>query len=128
MLGAGDGRAGVPELRADAAVAGIFQHPRALAVADLPGDLTAELEIVALVVDRPALVGLHVDGVVDAAENLVERLRAGLEAHVGHANERNAGPAVGAHRAVRAARADDGRSLTRGHVADEQAGADDVVP
>ena len=62
----GDGGAGVPEFRGDAAVAGILQHADALAVADLPADFAAELEVVALVVDGPAPVGLHVDGVVGA--------------------------------------------------------------
>src|SRR5882724_4069091 len=49
MLGTGDGGAGIPEFRADAAVARILEHPQALAVADLPGDLAAELEVVALI-------------------------------------------------------------------------------
>src|SRR5207247_635809 len=126
MLRPGDSGAGVPELRADAAVAGILEHADALAFADLPGDLAAELEIVALVVDRPALVGLHVDGVFAAAENFVQRLRAGLEADVGHADEGNARPAVGAHGSVGADLAYRRRGLARGHVADEQAVADNV--
>ncbi len=96
----GDGRAGVPELRGDAAVAGVLQHAHALAVADLPADLAAELEVVALVVDGPAPVGLHVDARGPSAEDFVERLRARLEAHVGHADQRQARPAVGAHAAV----------------------------
>src|SRR5579872_7183752 len=64
MLGPGDGRAGVPALRGNAAVAGILQHADTLAAAHLPADLAAELEVVALVVDRPASVGLHVNGMV----------------------------------------------------------------
>src|SRR5450432_3224320 len=64
MRGSGDRGARVPEFRADAAVARVFQQAHALAVADLPGDLAAELEVVALVVNRPALVGFHVDGMV----------------------------------------------------------------
>src|SRR5579872_1427383 len=128
VLRACDGGAGVPEFRADAAIAGVLQHSRALAVANLPGDLTAELKVVALVIDGPALVGLHIDGVVHAAENFVDGLGAGLEADVGHADERNPRPAVSAHGAVRAALAHRGGSLSRGHIADEQAGADDVGP
>src|ERR1700728_1551802 len=51
MFGPGDGRARVPELRADSAVTRILQHAYALAVANLPPDLASELEIVPLVVD-----------------------------------------------------------------------------
>src|ERR1022692_4363801 len=125
VLGAGDGRAGVPELRRDAAVAGILQHPDALAVADLPAHLAAELEFVALVVDGPAPVGLHIYGMIDAAEDLVERLLAGAQVDIGHADERHARPAVGAHGAVGARLADGRGRLARGHVANEQAIADD---
>src|ERR1019366_661735 len=126
VLGSGDGRAGIPELRGDAAVAGILQHVDALAVADLPADLAAELEVVALVVDRPAPVGLHVDGVIDAAEHLVKRLLARPQAHVRHADERHARPAVGAHGAVGARLADGRRGLARSHVAGKQPVADDI--
>src|ERR1700691_207779 len=126
VLGSGDGRASVPEFRRDAAVARILQHADALAAADLPADLAAELEVVALVVDGPAPVGLHVDGVVHAAENLLKRVLAGEQAHIRHADERHARPAVRAHGAVGARFADSRRGLARGHVAGEQAPADDV--
>src|ERR1017187_4949420 len=126
VLGSGDVRAGVPELRRDAAVARILQHADALAVPDLPADLAAELEVVALVVDGPAPVGLHIYGMIDAAEDLVERLLAGAQADIGHADERHARPAVGAHGAVGARLADGRGGFARGHVADEQAIADDV--
>src|ERR1035437_474033 len=78
VLGAGDGGAAVPELGGDAAVAGVFQHADALAVADLPPDFASELKVVTLVVDGPAPVGLHVDAVV-RAEDFFERLRARLQ-------------------------------------------------
>src|ERR1017187_2728696 len=114
VRGSGDGGAGVPELRGDAAVTRILQHADAFAVANLPADLAAELEVVALVVDGPAPVGLHVDGVADAAEHFVERLLAGPQAYVRHADERHARPA------------NRRRGLARSHVAGEQAIADDV--
>src|ERR1700678_1834517 len=66
MLRSGDGRASVPKFRRDAAVARILQHADALTLANLPPDLAAELEVVALVVDRPASIGLHVYGMIDA--------------------------------------------------------------
>src|SRR5262245_12283530 len=100
MLPAGDGGAGIPELGGDAAVARVLQHAAALAIAHFPADLAAELEVVALVVDRPAAVGLHIYA-VGRIENLFQRLPAGLEAHVGHPDERKARPPVGAHASVR---------------------------
>src|SRR5947207_2711682 len=63
VIAAGDGRAGIPEFGRNPAVAGVLEHPAALAMLDLPGDLAAELEVVPLVVDRPAAVGLHVNAV-----------------------------------------------------------------
>src|SRR5690349_18394185 len=125
VLRAGNGRAGVPEFGRDAAVAWVFQHADALAVPDLPADLATELEVVTFVVDRPALVGFHVNAMI-GGENLFERLRAGPEAYVGHADERDAGPSVGAHGAVRALLAYRGGGLARGHVADELSMADDI--
>src|ERR1035438_9004229 len=80
VLGAGDGRAGVPELCGNAAIAGVLQHADALAVTHLPGDFAAELEMVALVVDGPTAIGLHVDGVI-RAHHFVERLLAREQAH-----------------------------------------------
>src|ERR1043166_2701464 len=119
-----DGDALVPELGGDAAVAGILQHAHAAAVVDLPSDLAAELEVVALVIDRPAPVGFHVDAI--GVEDVVEREVAGLETHVGHADERNSRPAIGAHAAVGAGFAHRSRGLARRHVAGELAAADDI--
>src|SRR6266852_233793 len=102
MLRPRDRRAGVPDLRADAAVARILQHARALAVPNLPGDLAPELKVVALVVDRPALVGFHVNAAIGSAENFFERLPARLQTDVGHADQRDPPPAVRPHGPVRA--------------------------
>src|ERR1035441_5376698 len=121
VWGAGDGRAGVPELGRNPAIAGVLQHAEALAVAHLPGDFAAELEVVALIVDGPTAIGLHVDGVV-GAHHFVERLRPGQQAHVGHADERQPRPAVGAHAAVGARFTHRSGGLARGHVADELSG------
>src|SRR5215472_11131899 len=94
-----DGHARVPELGGDAAVAGVLQHAHAPAVVDLPRDFTPELEVVTLVVDRPALIGLHIDAA--RVEHLVERLLARFQADVGHADQRQPSPSVGAHAAIR---------------------------
>src|SRR5580704_1801951 len=126
MVAIGDGRAGIPELGGDAAIGGILQHARALAIANLPGDLAAELEVIALVVDRPATVGLHVNGAAHAAQHFVQRLFAGQQAHVGHADQRQPRPSGGAHGSVGARLSDSGRGFARGHVSDEPAIANDV--
>src|ERR1019366_5257102 len=94
-----DSRAGIPELGRYTAVAGVLEHADALAAAHLPADFAAELEVVALVVNGPATVGFHVDGVVHI-EHFFERLLAGEQADIGHADERQALPAIGAHTAV----------------------------
>src|SRR5579872_973103 len=121
MIAIGNGRAGVPELGRDPAVSWILQHPHAPAVANLPGDLAAELEVVAFIVDGPAPVGLHVDGVAHSAENLLQRLLAGQQTDVGHADERKPRPTGGAHGSIRPLLTDGRRRLARGHVSDELA-------
>ena len=125
VLRPGDGRAGIPEFGRYPAVAGVFEHAYALAAAHLPADFAAELEVVALVVDGPAPVGLHVDGVV-RSEHLFERLFAREQADIGHADERQPFPAIGAHTTVGARLANRRGGLARGHVAHETAAADDV--
>src|ERR1700728_3897958 len=100
MIAIGDGRAGIPKLSGDAAVGWILEHAHALAILNLPGDLATELEIVALVVDGPAAIGLHVNGVADAREDFVERLLARQQTDVGHADQREPRPAGGAHGSV----------------------------
>src|SRR6202008_210434 len=50
---------GIPELGRNPRVRRVLEHPRDLSVLDLPADLAAELEVVTLIVDRPALIGLH---------------------------------------------------------------------
>src|SRR5579872_17508 len=124
MLAAGNGFARIPKLGSDAAVGCVLQHADAFAVANLPGDFGAELEVVTFVVDRPALVGLHVDGMVDAAENFIERMLTRKQTDVSHSDERNPGPAVGPHGAVRPLLADRGGGFPRRHVAFELPGAD----
>src|SRR4051794_10453509 len=66
-----DRLAGVPELGRDSAVHRILQHAHAPSAANLPRNLAPELEVVALVVDRPGAIGFHVDAV--GIEHLVQR-------------------------------------------------------
>src|SRR5271157_5532054 len=125
VLRPGDGRAGIPEFGRDAAVAGVLEHAHALAVAHLPADFAPELEVIALVVDGPASVGLHVDRVV-RIEHLFERLLARQQADIGHADERQPLPAIGAHAAVGARLADGRGGFPGGHIAHETAAANNI--
>src|SRR5271165_1411249 len=126
VIAVGNGRAGVPELRADAAVGGILEHADALAVAYFPGDFGAELKVVAFVVNGPALVGVHVNGVAGLAEKFFECFLARKQTDIGHANEREVRPTIGAHGAVGMRISHGRRRLARGHIAAKDAVANDV--
>jgi hypothetical protein len=84
-----------PEGRRDAAIVGLLDDARQLAVLDESAPLAAELELVARVVDRPRAVRLHEDALLDAADELVEALVADLEVDVGHAVDGWSVPARG---------------------------------
>src|SRR6476469_2721940 len=122
-----DGVHGVPELRGYSRIRRIFEHAPQPAAFDLPPDLTAKLEVVALVVDRPRSVGLHEDAVVSAGDQLVKRQRifSWQNADVGHADEWNPVPAFSAHRAVGAGLTDGVRRLAGRNVSSEEAFGDD---
>src|ERR1700693_1792606 len=126
MIAVGDGGTGIPKLGGDTAVGWVLQHARAFTVANLPRDLATELEIVTLVVNGPAAVGLHVDGVAHSAQDFVQCLLARHEAHVGHPDKRQTGPSGGAHGTVRPRLSYRCRGFARGHVPDELAVANDV--
>src|SRR6266550_6383460 len=79
LVRSGNGVERGPEDGRLARVGRVAQHPAELAVLDLPGDLRPELEVEPLVVDRPALVRLEVDALVDAGDQLLERAFARLE-------------------------------------------------
>ena len=89
-----DGVHRVPEFCRDAGVRRVLQHAGTLAVLDLPTDLAAELKVVALVIDRPTFVRLHVNSVAGIGDELVERERlfARKNADVGHTNHRQSIP------------------------------------
>src|SRR5712692_1821396 len=101
-----DGVARIPEFSGDAAVAGIFQHPRLLAAFDLPADFSGKLELIPAVVDRPGTVGFHQDAVIRVRNQIVERPGPGHQAHISHSNDGEPVPAFRAHSAGRALQAD----------------------
>src|SRR2546428_102113 len=67
-----DGVATVPELRGDAAVAGVFQHARFLPAFDLPADFRGKLEVIPPIVNGPRPICLHQDGVAGVGKEIVE--------------------------------------------------------
>ncbi len=77
----------------------IPEQPAELAVLDLVADLGAELEVEAAIVDRPRAIRLHVDAVVGVGDDLVERVRTGLQPDVRHPDHREPSPSVGPHAA-----------------------------
>src|SRR5688500_12532998 len=116
----------LPELRADAGVRRILDHPPALAVANLPADLTAELEVQALVVDGPRAVRVHQDAVVGGGDHLLEAARAWKKTDVRHSHHRESVVAVTAHRASRFGEPGEGRGIAAREDADPGAVAHDV--
>ena len=90
-----------PELGRDPRVVGVAVHLDQPAVLDPPGDLAAELEVDALVVDRPGRVRRHEHPVVGVADDVGERALARLDRDVRHPDQREVLPAVRAHRARR---------------------------
>src|SRR4029077_13977999 len=117
--------AAIPEFRGDAAVAGILDHACFFAVLDFPADFGGELEMVAPVVDGPRPICLHEDGVVSVGDQVPVVPLAWVEADIGHADDRKAIPAFGAHGAAGARLANRGSSLAIAQVASEEAVGDD---
>ncbi len=105
----------IPKLRGDPRVGRIFQHPHPLPFLDLPRNLASELKVVAFVVNRPGLVGFHVDALVGRGNELfqTQRLLSGQNADVGHANHGQPVPTFSAQRATGSRRADGVRRFAR---------------
>src|ERR1035437_2254782 len=95
-----DGIARTPELVGDPGIGGVLEQAALPATLDLVGDLGRELEVQAPIVDRPAPVRAQVQPVVGVGHDLVEaHAGPGQQVDVGHPDERDPVPAIGAHRA-----------------------------
>src|SRR5262249_31099107 len=103
-------------------IGAVLQHSSALAILDLPADLSSELEVVPFVVDGPGTVRLHVNTLVGIGDELFEgeRLVSRKQADIGHANDRQAIPVLGAKSSARSWRTDDMCSLSRRQISREQ--------
>src|ERR1700683_1214742 len=121
-----NGIATVPEFGGDAAVAGVLDHAALFAAFNLPADFGGKLKMVAAVVNRPGTVRFHVNGIVCIGNQIAKFPRAGLEADVRHADDRQAIPALGAHGAAAAIEADVRSGFAIRKIAGKEAFANDV--
>src|SRR5882724_6747816 len=112
-----------PELGSNSAVGGVLQHSGTLAVFDFPSRFAAELEVVTLIVNRPGAVGFDVNAVIGGRDELLpgQRLFAGENADVGHADDRQVVPAIGAQSSARARRTNGMGGLAGTQIPGEQA-------
>jgi len=94
---------------------------------DFVSDFGPELKIQALAVDGPCAVYGHVKAAVAVGEKVVEGPLAREKVYVGHADERDARPTVGAHGAVGASAQDRG-GLAAHHEVLQDAVLNDIYP
>jgi hypothetical protein len=83
----------VPERNGDSPVIGIFEHPGQSAIFDEPCIFTAELKFIAVVINGPGSVGLHVYATFDPGYHFRKTAVAGFEVDIGHAVDRCPVPA-----------------------------------
>src|SRR5579871_911331 len=95
--------AGFPEVGGLRLIGHPRKQARLLSAFDLPEEVAAELEIVALLVDGKAPVAVDQNAVVDTGDQGVERdvARSRLQPHIGHALEGHAAPRIGITAAAR---------------------------
>src|ERR1035437_1400290 len=82
---AADAGQSVPEVHRDTPVIRVAHHFPQRPVLDQLTVFTAELELVAVVINRPGSIGTHQNAKLDLANQLVERSAARLKVDVGHA-------------------------------------------
>src|SRR5262245_29381040 len=127
-LGAAKAVARAPEVGGARLIRHVAQHAANFSLHDFAECLAAELEVIALLIDRVAAVTLNQDAALDASHQLLERrlLRGRLERHVRHAWKRDALPRRAVQTAVRALFPDERRQLTGGLPVDEHALLDEI--
>src|SRR5688572_6241840 len=95
-----DGIAGIPKLWSHACVGAVSKKTRSLSFLDLVSELRTELEVETHVIDAPGPVRLHIDAVIGVGDDVLRVPCSRLQRNVGHADKRDAVPAVSAHAAV----------------------------
>src|SRR5690606_24475818 len=118
----------MPELEGVGLIGHVAQRLRDAAALDLPEHLAGELEVVALLVDRPRPAAFDQDAVFGGVDEVFGgvSLAPRLQAHVGHALERHAVVALAVAAAAALGFADPRRLVARGLPPDEDAVADEV--
>src|ERR1700723_2170476 len=92
-----DAIARAPEVAGFRLVSHAGNHPCLLAALDLPERITAELEVVALLVNGETAIAVDQNAVVHAGDQRIRRdlARSGFQPYIGHALERHAAPGIG---------------------------------
>ena len=108
----------VPEFRGNSGIGRIAQHLPQLAILYLVTHLRSKLEVVSAIIDRPRPVGFHVDPIIGVGDEVLKAPGTRLQAHIGHADQRNAVPTGGAHAAIRG-QSQFGRRLTGHQISDK---------
>src|SRR3989449_188539 len=119
--------AGLPEVGRAALVGDVGDHRADLSALDLPKGVAAELEVVALVVDRVGAATVDQDTVIHAGHEIVERSRllARGQPDVRHSLERHGSVRIGVAAGRRFVLSDKVRLLADRLVSDEEAALED---
>src|SRR5580692_9996116 len=111
-----------PELSCNSTVSRILQHPHPLAPLDLPANLASKLKVVALVINRPRPVRLHIYPVIGVANQLLasQRLLPRQNTHICHADNRQPVPSLRAQRSTRSRQSNRRSRLPRTQISCKQ--------
>jgi hypothetical protein len=112
----GDAVASLPEVRSLCLIGDLREHPALFPAFDFPECVTAELEVIALLIDRVAASPFNHDAIVDAADEAFERSfrTARSEPNVRHTLEGDGCPGVRIGASARFFFADQMRLITSG--------------
>src|SRR6185312_9889420 len=116
----------VPKLRRDPMVNHVPHHVSSPAVFNQPECVTAELKIVAALIDAVGPMAFDINAAFHIGHELITRRLAGLQSDIGNSYDRNIAPSVSAVGATRTRFVDLRRHFTARTVADEHSVADDV--
>ena len=92
--------AAVPEFRCDPMVDDVPQHVRSPAVFNQPEGVTAELKVVAALINAVGSMAFDIDSAFHVGNELITRSLPWLEFDIGNAHDRNVLPSVGPIRAA----------------------------
>src|ERR1019366_1188478 len=127
VTGARNAVAGAPEVGGLGLVSHAREHAALLAALDLPERVSAELKVIALLIDRVTTLAFDQNAVIYAGDQIAgsDIARAGRQPHIRHALEGHAGPRVRVAAAARLGFADQVRLVANRLVVLENALLDD---